>query len=750
MANEYNKEPGIRLIYNPSDSDKDCIRFVYDRKRQMEDSEDRQKAMKVFDKAEKLYEAWREDRQKGKWQSNHVTMEVFSVIETALSEITKQNLRPIILPRGKEDEGKAKLMGYIWDYAWEVSDGDLAVYNLIKDALMFGTAIGQEYYWQDRRLVQTTEVGKNKKEEKVEHEVYDYDDVYLEVVKLQDFFVDEKARGFTGSHQARDAIRRYIMNFDDFQRFFYGDVWNPLNNAKYVVPGGDTNYYEYFRPSQPIDTSKEVEILWYWSKTPKDRLIIVANDVLIKDGPNPYKHKQLPFVRCLDVKRVHRFYGKGEPEILESVHDESTTLRRMIIDRNHLDIDKMFFVSRNLSLSDEDLIARPHGMIPTDDVNAAKAVEYGDVPRSVELSLKYLEDDATISTGINPRAQALPTAGTATEAAILKESTLRRIDMKIWMMKKEFLTHLARLRVANILQFYSQPKLKKIVGDKNDRIYQDEVARLRDRGLLVEMEGEPYQAEYKQIRMEGSSFESNEKGVLEEKPSEGLTFLDLKPDYFMPVARGGYDIRFDVTSNIDISKPLMQSKILEAYDRIMLTAQTFPGTYDPVKLTDWVIKDAYDKDPNDFKPDEVVQNEQTQFLDTLVQLASVENQQMMQEKALPPTPYASPIHTRVHVEFMNSPEFQALDNESPVIQMFSDHVMGELMAQGMREQGGVGAPKQENPSVMEGEMMAGNGQFNQGGRTNGMQNRPGGAKSTKNKIGDVMPSLITGGNRNLP
>lgn len=32
-------------------------------------------------------------------------------------------------------------------------------------------------------------------------------------------------------------------------------------------------------------------------------------------------------------------------EDLESIQDEINTLRRMVIDRNHLDIDKMFLVS---------------------------------------------------------------------------------------------------------------------------------------------------------------------------------------------------------------------------------------------------------------------------------------------------------------------------------------------------------------------------------------------------------------------
>lgn len=747
MAKDEYKIAEIRKIYNPDDEEKECIKYVYDdRYEAMKSSEDRVQAEKMWDKAEKQWEAWREVKGKDNWQSNHVTQETFSVVETALSEIVKQNVKPIILPRGKEDEARARVMSYIWDYAWEISDSDTAVYNIVKDALMFGTGIGQEYYLKDRRMVGGISVNDDNKEEYSEHEIFAYDDVILESVKLQDFFVDEKARGFSGPFAARDCIRRIIMNIEDFKLFFQGDVWDPLNNAQYVKAGGDTNFYEFYQPPKGIDTSKEVEVLWYWSVKPKDRLIIVANDVLIVDRPNPYKHKQLPFVRCLDVKRVHRFYGKGEPEILESIHDEATTLRRMIIDRNHLDIDKMFFVSRQAALDDEDLIARPHGMIPTDDVANAKAVEYGDIPRSVELSLKYLEDDATIATGINPRAQAMPTAGTATEAAILKESTLRRIELKLWLMKKEFLVQMARLRVANILQFYPQPKLEKIVGEQNSQAFKDEMARLKERGLVTEMGKDKYKKEFRQIRMDGAQFDFGDKGQMQEQqlPGGSFSFFELKPDYFVPVSRGGYDIKFDAQSTIEISKPLMQSKMLELFDRFSQIALQVPGTYDIVKLGDAVLR-SYDKDPNDLKPDEVVANEQTQFLQTLVELAAMENQMMIQGKPVPPTPNASPVHSRAHIEFMMSPQFQGLTNDSPIIKIFTDHVMGEILAQQMRQQiGGVGAPppgEAQNPQ-QSGEM----GPTNQGGISNGVTNRPGGMAKPAISNQNVRPAFNTGGN----
>jgi hypothetical protein len=741
---------GIRQIYNPSDEIKERIRFLYDRKRQMEDSEDRQRQMSKLDDWEKQWEGWRVDREADEWQSNHVAPITLSVVQTALSEIVKQNLRPFIMPRSSEDVDKAKVMQHVWDYAWEVSDGDKLIFDLVSELLMYGTAIFQEYYRKDIRKVGSTSMNAKTKEEKTEYkEQVDYEDVCGEIVKLQDFFVDEFARGFDGPYKARDCFRRYIMDVEDFHRMYDGSDWDQYGNAQYVKAGGDTAYYEWYKPPTGSDMSKRVEVLHYWNE-PEDHFDIVANDVLIRNKPNPYKHKKLPFGRAIDVKRVHSFYGKGEPEILESIQDETNTLRRMVIDRNHLDIDKMFLVSSKLGLDDEDLMARPHGLIPTDDVNGAKAVEYGDIPRSVEMSLKHLEDDSTISTGINPRAQAMPTAGTATEAAILKESTLRRIELKVWLLKREALIRLGRLRMSNILQFYSEPKIVEIIGDKESQEYKSKVANAQQQGDLIQKDGQDYMKQYRQARIDGQELKFNDKGKLMQQKADGSTFFQLKPAYFMPYA-GMFDIKYEAGSNIELSKPLMQSKILELYDRISQIALTVPNSYDPVKLGDMVIHDYFDKNPDDLKPDQQGANEGDMRMDMAIQLASMENQQMMKGIAVPATAFAPQFHTRIHLEFMNSDTFQQIPKEDPQNQIFLDHVMGELMAQEMRGQGpAVGAPTgmNQNPMATAGAMP-------QGGTTatrtsQGIENRPGGMKKPANKLSDIMPALQSGGNKNLP
>lgn len=680
MAKDNTPQIREKYILDPESQEFKMLQYVYQRRRDMENSPFRQKAVKQWQKAWKQWEAMREEKAEDDWQSNHVVPITTAIVETLLSEVIDQSPQPLILPRGSEDVPRAMVMKNIFNYTWEIADGDLELYNVLKDAFVCGTGIAQEYYWRDSRKIKTTKKSNGTYEEK---DVFDYDDCYMECVRLEDFYVDEKARSFTGPYAARDCVRRYIMNLDDFKLFFSGDVWDPLKNAKYVIPGGDVSYYEFYSPPEGINKEKEVEVLWYWSTKPEDWLIIVANDVVVFMGPNPYKHKQLPFARAVDTKRPHHFYGKGQAELLESIQDETNTIRRMTIDRSHLDIDKMFFVSSRLNMADEDLIARPHGMIPVDDINASKPIEYGDTPRSVEMTLKHLEDDGTIVTGVNPRAQALPQSGTATEAAILKESTLKRVRLKIRLLEKEFLTRVARLRVSNIMQYYSQPKLEKIEGDEGTQNYKQLITELQAKGMLVQQNKQNFKKSYRPIRLEDKAINFDVNGAPTEQAQKGFSFFEAMPDYFMPTARGGYDIRIMAGSTLPVSKTLMQTKAMETFDRLIPLALQGIG-YDPVKLGDNLLENT-DQNPNDFHVQKEGQDDQQARLQMLVDLANMENKAIMEGKPVTPLAYSSPVHTRIHVEFTKSPQFQALTSQDPRVQAMMDVITGELAAQSQRQ-----------------------------------------------------------------
>jgi len=727
------KQPEIRKSYVPKDSEINEIRMVYERKTDMADS--RSKFEKEWDDSYKAWDQFVPEKSEDDWQSDIYIPITTSVIEAILSEIVNQDLMPWAIPRGFEDVPKAVIVNHALQWSWDIAKSDVALFDILKETFITGTGIGQEYFWHNERdiLVPDKKNGGWKTQRAVE-----YDDCYLEPVKLEDFYVDETGRSFDGPYQAKDCIRRYIMNYDDFRNFFQGK-WDPFGNAKFVVPGGDVNYYEWYKPPEAIGAD-EVEVLWYWSKR-QDKLAIVANDVLIKDGPNPYKHKQLPFARAIDVKRPHQFYAKGEATLLKGLQEEQNTLRRMIIDRNHLDIDKPILVSDALTIEDEDAVAAPHKIIPVGDPNSARFPEYSDIPLSVWKTLEMNNDDKVRVTGMDERQQSVSQAGTATEAAILKEATLRRINMKVYGIKNDFLVDVGRLRVPNMMQYYSQPKFEAILGDKKSEEYKNKLAFLERAGKLEYQDGVPMEKSYRNMRIRDKKLIVDDKtGQIKEEPYKGFTFFEIKPEFFLPT-HGGYDIRYKASSQIPISKPLKQQKDMEMYDRLIQNP-----TVDPWKLAEMLFKSG-DYDPDEYKiknPEEggFGQEQEGEMLKKMVELASVENNEMINGKEIGPTPYASPVHTELHIEFMKSKDFKELvpPEDQKTLQIFANHVIGELMAQGARGQG----------QGMGGEMGMGNPQGGSGGIVpspksfGGVNNAKAAVAPGMNQGGGQMPSGMQG------
>ena len=249
--------PKINTHYKPSDREQEMRKWVYQRKQQMEDAPERQRALKVWEAGEKQWEQYRKEKEEWEWQSDYYVPLTTSIVESILADEIEQLPRPLILPRGAEDLHRTRVMQAIFEYSWDVANGDDEMMKIMRGTLIHGTAIAQEYYLRDKRMVRDI-VGlldkKNKRKQRDfmgdEREIVEYDDVMMEWVDPRDVLVDESATDFNrGVKKARDCIRRYIMNYRDAKNFFKGDpTWDHLNNFRFVKPGGDTNYYQYYKP----------------------------------------------------------------------------------------------------------------------------------------------------------------------------------------------------------------------------------------------------------------------------------------------------------------------------------------------------------------------------------------------------------------------------------------------------------------------------------------------------------------------
>ncbi|QGH72301.1 MAG: portal protein [Podoviridae sp. ctg2L5] len=685
-------EATIRSKYKPSGAEKDALKRVYNRYEEMKNAPSRTRFSKDWDKWEKAWEAYRIPMSDDDWQSNIVPPMTTSIIEAIVAEMVRQRLRPLIAPRGVEDQPRARVMNHTVDYTCDIGYFDDELENVFRDSLKLGTAVTQEYMFTLIRDVRFAKAIKQAVEDQKKQEFFDtkklveFDDPFMENVKLTEFFVDETARAFrVGPYQARDCVRRFIMNKDSFKQFFRG-IWNPLDNVKYVKGGEGDGFYEFYTPPNGIKHEEEVEVLWYWSKIPDDALIIVANDVVLNMGPNPYNHKQLPFARAVDIKRTHQFYGKGEAELLDSIQDELTLTRRMRLDRMHLSLDQMFLLSERVDFDEEELIVRPHGGIRVPDVDRdIKPLTYNDTPRSAYLEEDRLKEDAVRVTGMDDRLQSADVkGGTATEAAILKESTLKRVNMKLENIKRSFMIEWGQLRVANILQYYTQPKLEAILGDKFTADYKARVGEAQRAGTFRRINGQEYELKYPNVRIKDKEILRTKNG-LEEKNAKGFTFFEARPEDLIPIY-GMYDVQYEAGAELPVSKPLLRQELNNLWDRIGPLALQGIGGYSAGKIMDMIV-DAYGKDPDELKVDEESGFEGTKAKAIL--LAIEENERMKAGEEIPPTPFAPPAHTEIHMS-----EFEGGDYPygSDKFLLMTRHIQGEVMAQQARGMSVRGAP----------------------------------------------------------
>ncbi len=298
--------------YKPSKEDKVSIVKVYDRYEEMKSGNERQEMETHWDDAEKLMDGdTGTTRDEDDWRSNICFNIVAPSVYGALQEIIEAPPTLKAIPGGKDDLDKVPIINVVLKYSLYVSDYLSNLVLTFYDALQYGIAITQEDYKEDpRKVYDLVEFNEKDGVEKYEEREINNKKVNSELVSIRNFFWDEMADSLENS---RDCIRRYVININEFKRAYSRYKW--AKNSDYVVAGGDTTMYEYYKVPEDVSGS-DVEVLWYWNKV-DDKLIIIANGVLVRSTPNPYMHKELPFSRFVGVVKPHYFCGRGFPEMVK-------------------------------------------------------------------------------------------------------------------------------------------------------------------------------------------------------------------------------------------------------------------------------------------------------------------------------------------------------------------------------------------------------------------------------------------------
>jgi hypothetical protein len=356
----------------------------------------------------------------------------------------------------------------------------------------------------------------------------------------------------------------------------------------------------------------------------------------------------------------------------------------------------MVLIGGSETLGDQDLIPAPMKPVHVGNVDQVKPFEMGDINPSAYREEELLKQDGVRVTGIDDRFQSTQSkAATATEAAILKESTMKRLRTKIWLNARTLLVQQLRLRTSNILQYYKYPKIREIMG-QTALEKATKIRELAQEERLYKQKDKLYELEYRTIVTKNKALQKNKKtGTIDVVDSKGDNFFMVTPD-LLPPSADVFHYKMSAEPTFPLSKPLMQQRMSELFNHPVIQMNFQTGVYSYQKAGDKMLE-LNDLDPDDLKPLQQ-ENAASQFIIDpmrMIGMAGRENQEMMKGETLIGTPYATPEHTRIHLEFMKSDAFKSQANVE-IIQNFTRHVLEEFTAQGIRAKNG-GGPVAQAP-----------------------------------------------------
>lgn len=589
-----------------------------------------------WDLQEKIDLGWAQPPKQDEFESNVKSPMSSGRIESTMHKLKKLDLQFVVRPddiKDPKDKRKARVIQELLNNLFERREYKARMVTWFKDCLVHGTAFMHVYYLRKKRKVQMpkTDVDKMSDEEKEklqnreklfeEDVLYDYDDIAFEPVKIQEIFVDPSARNLHGtSYEAQYIIRRMLPSLAQFKAMYSADP-----DAKNVNKVRPVSHYigeetEFFEPPTDVDNDEYVEVLHYYNKA-EDKYVVVANDVLIKDMPLPYKHKQLPFIKIDAYEVPHQFYGMGIPDKLMNIQGEEEILKNLVYDRLHITANPIVKVKKSIygEFSKAYQTAEPGLMIPVNQQDDVEPLEYQTMNFDMFRGIDALNRDAVLATQIDPIQMGVNQKYVSATTSMLTKEQMDTYILSLVETWTEPLNTAAKQIISLMEQFYTVPR--------------------------VEAAGKT--AKNKRVRL--ADIEINPKTLEVTEKRGKYTDLEISEEYFN--INGDWDVEVD-SESVEV-----QSKAIEMQKSQAAIAQLAPFMVDPQNTqatmqhpTPWVdgpkTLEWYMETNNIPRELMAVLAEDE---DISIERAELQGKKMLGGDIVPGIPGESEVHKKVHV-----------------------------------------------------------------------------------------------------
>ena len=416
--------------------------------------------LKDLDWLQKSAETW-----KNKANAKEATMPDSNDFRTQVSATVKYQKDADLLSAQPEwsfiwmnEEGRTnrKIAKYAWDYHWLISNTDEAISETVQSSTTYWTWITFDWIKHIRQSVKIPFYTEDENWEPTwidfkEEKKLKYSWVWTENIPFQNAFFN-----WTNIRNSTEAV---IVRYFDKDAYVGEKKEDPSFNqaslsevmsTSWGVSPVDGTVGDKFDETTNNNTVIELE---YWNVA-KDEYIVEANWIEIKNSPNPYKHKMLPFSLYMDNKADDRLWGIWEFELLEQEERYKNELRTLLIRWVKSSIG-LLLKDKNSEIEEDELNFWIGEVYETDDVNWIKQFAPNVPIGSISDAETKVDNDIIAKSWVDFKSQFLSPWETATKTAGKDKSAKKRINKNIKDNAFSYYRRLAEIRMNNIQFLHS-------------------------------------------------------------------------------------------------------------------------------------------------------------------------------------------------------------------------------------------------------------------------------------------------------
>ncbi len=497
----------------------------------------------------------------------------FMINDAALSE--EIDAFPDIELDTQEDDDKPKLriLEAAMKYALSNANWDKVKIDARRISRIYGICPMRVSYTRETRMIKERVPIMGDGGFKVSYkETYDFpvDDITFEVIDdPKRFLIDDTARDID---VAEDCALFTKVNWNVFRQKVQHD--GRFKNIDYVKPG--VEYFMDASASSGINCTladpksnspKTVKILEYWNKA-LDKYVMIANGVIIRSTCLVDDHKELPFTVLHLYRRPHVFWSKGIPKTIESLEAPYNAVIAAEVQATKLAFPIMT-TSEDAGIDPRSIAPYP-GIVLEGALDKMKLESLGSVPAEAYKLKEKLEQLLIWTTGINyQQIFSEKQSDRVGVEALKKESMLSRINANLRENESNFIVRLGNLLSQNIMQYYTGPKIRKLMSS-DDLSFLKDLSFEKDGKQLVKDEKGTVKGviERRKIPVQGVYMkeEKNDEGGYKLSPQmqqvpDSSTYILARPEYIR--TRSKLDIRAVRPSAMGSSKEARKLVFME-------------------------------------------------------------------------------------------------------------------------------------------------------------------------------------------